>query len=502
MVHASELELSCRVLRPLVVGRGLRNIGVQGGSLDLWFFLEGEGPRNLRVVIGGPARARVLPEVCTLHKGDWIKAGVAHTLEVELEGATLTGLEVAEGERRLTLEFDSGKKLVCELFGPRGNWFLLDLEGRILGSAFRPKGKRASLVPGALYVAPSVPAPPDAGLPHKGPLALPTDTEAWLREQQAQAEALEKNRELQGLGQILRTGLEREKRGLEKRAEGLEKRRAAEEKADLIQREAELLLAQPGQGRRGAKDIEVQDWYDEGKPRRILLDPKHDLKSNAEKKFARARSLREGRERTQAEIEQTRQKLAAVRAALEELEAFERAEGPEAERLAALRALKERAGALLAGRPSKSKKGAKAPPRLPYRLFRSRDGLQILVGRGRRDNDKLSKGIARGRDLWLHIGGGYAGSHVVLRLQKDQAPPTESLIDAATLAVHFSKARGKNPAEVLYTKASQVRKRKGAPPGLVEVIRHKTLLLRFEEERLQRLLATLAPEDQDKRGKR
>ncbi len=502
MVHASELELSCRVLRPLVVGRGLRNIGVQGGSLDLWLFLEGEGPRNLRVVIGGPARARILPETCTLRGRDWIKSGVAHTLAVELEGATLSELEPVEGERRLTLGFDSGKQLVCELFGPRGNWFLLDPEGRILGSAFRPKGGRAGLVPGAVYEAPSVPALKNTGLANARHLPLPADHEAWLREQQAQAEALEKDRELRGLGQVLRTGLEREKRGLAKRVEGLKKRREAEERAELVQREAELLLAQPDQGRRGAQEIEVQDWYDEGKPRRILLDPKHDLKTNAEKKFARARSLREGRERTQAELEQTRKKLEAVVSALEELDSFEQDTGPEEVRLTALRSLRGRVEGLLPGRHSKSKKGAKAAPRLPYRLFRSRDGLQILVGRGRRDNDKLTKGIARGRDLWLHIGGGYAGSHVVLRLQKDQSPPTESLLDAATLAVHFSKARGKNPAEVLYTKASQVRKRKGAPPGLVEVIRHKTLLLRFEEDRLKRLLATLAPEEQDQRGKR
>jgi predicted ribosome quality control (RQC) complex YloA/Tae2 family protein len=413
-------------------------------------------------------------------------------------------LDVAPGERRVMLKFDSGKQLVCELFGPRGNWFLLDQEGRILCSAFRPGGRRAVLCPGTLYKAPSVPALPETALPETALPSLPEDPEAWLEEQQRHAEALEKKRELQKLEQVLRTALEREKRGLAKRLEGLKKRTAAEEGEQLLQREAELLLTQPNQNQRGAKEIEVQDWYDEGKPRRILLDPKHDLKTNAEKKFARARTLREGKERTKVESEQTKKKLNEVLLTLEKLDASlgeENTSQTISERLTTLQQLKEKAGRLLDGRPSQYKKN-KASPRLPYRLFQSRDGLDILVGRGRRDNDKLSKGIARGRDLWLHIGGGFAGSHVVLRLQKDQAPPTESLLDAATLAVHFSKARGKSPAEVLYTKASQVRKRKGAPPGLVEVIRHKTLLLRFEEERLKRLLSTLGPEDKKQKGKR
>ncbi|HHI80702.1 MAG TPA: DUF814 domain-containing protein [Planctomycetes bacterium] len=498
MVHARELDLHCRVLAPLLVGRRLRNLGVQGGSLDLWLFFEGGEPGNLRVVVGDPSRARLLSEPCTLHKEDWIQGGVARTLNQELEKATLESLKAIPGERRVLLGFDGRKSLVCELFGPRGNWFLLDEEDRILASAFRPRGGRADLVPGALYSPPSVPA-----LVETEALPLPEDPQSWLRAQQERAQALEEERVYRRLVQVLRTGLERERRALQKRIEGLGKRRDAEQGADLLQREAELLLAQKDQHRRGLREIEVQDWYDQGKPRTILLDPKHDLGANAKKKFARAKSLREGRERTKAEMKQSEVKLDEVTRLLSELRANEEnAEGsPAATRLANLRKLQERAAPLLPGRSQKSKKSAAPSPRLPYRLFRSRDGLDILVGRGRRDNDKLSKGIARGRDLWLHIGGGYAGSHVVLRLQKDQAPPSESLLDAATLAVHFSKARGKDPAEVLYTKASQVRKRKGAPPGLVEVLRHKTLLLRFEEDRLQRLLATLAEEGRGGSGK-
>jgi predicted ribosome quality control (RQC) complex YloA/Tae2 family protein len=66
----------------------------------------------------------------------------------------------------------------------------------------------------------------------------------------------------------------------------------------------------------------------------------------------------------------------------------------------------------------------------------------------------------------------------------------ESLLDAGTLALWFSKARGRPRAEVLWTPRKHVRKPKGLAPGKVEVVRSKTLLIDFEKERLARLLAT------------
>ena len=41
----------------------------------------------------------------------------------------------------------------------------------------------------------------------------------------------------------------------------------------------------------------------------------------------------------------------------------------------------------------------------PYRTV-DIDGWEVLVGRSAADNDYLSLRVAKGRDLWLHVGGG------------------------------------------------------------------------------------------------
>jgi predicted ribosome quality control (RQC) complex YloA/Tae2 family protein len=99
--------------------------------------------------------------------------------------------------------------------------------------------------------------------------------------------------------------------------------------------------------------------------------------------------------------------------------------------------------------------------------------------------------IARGNDLWLHVGGGFAGSHVVVKLPKQKTASLETLLDAGQIAVHFSKARGAKTCEVLYTPRKFVGKQKGAPTGQVTVTRGKTILIGADPERLRRVLNTL-----------
>ena len=50
----------------------------------------------------------------------------------------------------------------------------------------------------------------------------------------------------------------------------------------------------------------------------------------------------------------------------------------------------------------------------PYRTVRV-EGFDVLVGRGDEENDFLTFDVADPDDLWLHVAGGAAGSHVVVR---------------------------------------------------------------------------------------
>ena len=101
----------------------------------------------------------------------------------------------------------------------------------------------------------------------------------------------------------------------------------------------------------------------------------------------------------------------------------------------------------------------------PYRTLRVGD-FEILVGRGDEDNDHLTFDVAEPRDLWLHVAGGEVPREVVER--------------AAALAAWYSKARAASKVEVHYCRASDVSKPRGAPPGLVQLARWKSVKVKPE----------------------
>lgn len=115
----------------------------------------------------------------------------------------------------------------------------------------------------------------------------------------------------------------------------------------------------------------------------------------------------------------------------------------------------------------------------PYRTF-VHEGFEILVGKGERDNDHLTFDVAEPHDLWLHVGGGTPGSHVVVKNPEKVEVPRAVLEVAAAAAAWFSKARGASKVEIHYCNASQVSKPRGAPPGLVELRKWKSVRVRPE----------------------
>ena len=128
--------------------------------------------------------------------------------------------------------------------------------------------------------------------------------------------------------------------------------------------------------------------------------------------------------------------------------------------------------------------GPGAPRRYP-----TDGGLEIWVGRNDAGNDFLTTRLAAGNDLFFHLDGA-PGSHVILCVEGSAEPPPESLLDACELAVHFSKQKNAGRADVHVVPIKQVKKPKGAKPGLVYVTGGRSLHLRREEARLERLLAS------------
>lgn len=110
----------------------------------------------------------------------------------------------------------------------------------------------------------------------------------------------------------------------------------------------------------------------------------------------------------------------------------------------------------------------------PYRTVVF-EGFEILIGKGEDDNDHLTFDVAAPDDVWLHVGGGTPGSHVVVRNPEKTDVPRSVVERAAALAAWYSKARAANIVDVHYCKASEVSKPRGAPAGLVELARWKSV---------------------------
>jgi len=77
---------------------------------------------------------------------------------------------------------------------------------------------------------------------------------------------------------------------------------------------------------------------------------------------------------------------------------------------------------------------------------------------------------------------------VVLRLAGRKDAPQQSLLEAAELAVHFSKRRHGTRAILHVAAVRDVRKPRGAKPGLVHVHGGRSLALRRDAARLARVL--------------
>lgn len=101
-------------------------------------------------------------------------------------------------------------------------------------------------------------------------------------------------------------------------------------------------------------------------------------------------------------------------------------------------------------------------------------GWQVLAGRTEADNDLLSTRIAAPDDWWFHARD-LPGSHVLLRARPDTEPDKEVLKQAASIAAHHSKGRAGGLMAVSVVRGRDVKKPRGAKPGLVQ-IRHETSL--------------------------
>jgi predicted ribosome quality control (RQC) complex YloA/Tae2 family protein len=253
---------------------------------------------------------------------------------------------------------------------------------------------------------------------------------------------------------------------------------------EKYRRFGELLKANLSVLKRGQDRAKVADYYAENQPEiEIELVPEKTPLENMERYFKRARKLRRGRPRIEKEMEAARDEASRLDGLAVSVE-----NAPDYEKLVEIAQKVEEA---LAPKRLKKPKGTPLAKLGPKR-FVSSEGYEILVGRNQRQNDRLTLTIAHGSDLFMHAGGA-PGSHVIIRAQGPRDFPRQTMLEAANLAAHYSKARNSRFVEVSWTHVKNVRKPRGAKPGLVYLSKHKILAIEPDEE-LVRILHTNARE--------
>jgi predicted ribosome quality control (RQC) complex YloA/Tae2 family protein len=503
LLSLRELRRAARVIdRDLADARVERWVQVDRDRVAVQLYVRRGDAKRKRVlelcVADGLGR---VAEIARLPKAPQNVPAFSAWLRSHLSRARLVEALPAPHERELRLVFESQEgrsTLLLALFGRRSNLYVLDADDRIVLALRALADTRPELESGAPY------ASPESGLPREGDDRFEeVDDEALLAAIGAAYAERQQEAEAEDLGRSLRQVLKRERKSALRRLERLEGELAEADQASELQRHGELLKSALGRIEPGASQITLDD-YETGAPVTIPLDPKATPRENLDATFKRYQKLLRRLTKAGGQVDDARrwaERITAFEARLAEI-----VEGPEdgqAEALATLAAEPELAklleqSSLRSLPPNARAKEEKAklpgrlkslPTKLVPRRYVSADGLEIWVGRSDEANDHLTTRLARGNDLFFHLDGA-PGSHVVLCLDRGAEAPAESVLDACELAVHFSKQKNAGRADVHVVPIKNVKKPKGAKPGLVYVTGGRSLHLRREPERLQRLLAS------------
>jgi predicted ribosome quality control (RQC) complex YloA/Tae2 family protein len=236
------------------------------------------------------------------------------------------------------------------------------------------------------------------------------------------------------------------------------------EEAEGLQRTAQLLASSGMKMDEHYSSATVTDYFAaEPQPMEVPLDGTLTLRENIERMFKRQQKAVRGKAIVARHLAEIRDR----RAALEE----------QTKRLQAIKDW-DTWLAIASRLPARTQQPA-APAAVPDSARRFRticiDDREILVGRGARENDELTFGVAAPEDFWFHVAD-YSGSHVIVRNPgKDESLEPGVLEKAAQLAAFFSQARNSPKVEVHYTKRKHVTRLRRAKPGLVRLLEFQSI---------------------------
>ena len=250
--------------------------------------------------------------------------------------------------------------------------------------------------------------------------------------------------------------------------------------ADKYRILGELLTASLHLIKRGDREVEIINYYDEDQALiKIKLDPLLNPSENAQRYFKKYTKMKNSTAIVEEQIAQTHQEITYLNSLLQQLSVASLTDIEE------IRDELMEQGYVRDRNKKQRKKKKKDKPALACYL--SSEGVPIYVGKNNTQNEYLTNRLASSMDTWLHTKD-IPGSHVVIR--SDSFSET-TLLEAAQLAAYFSQAKHSSQVPVDYTAIKHVHKPNGSKPGFVIYVNQKTLFVTPDENMIKQMNVTI-----------
>lgn len=273
---------------------------------------------------------------------------------------------------------------------------------------------------------------------------------------------------------------ENKKRKLENAARTLKKKQAKKwqdtlerlkdaEKAEEYRIKGELLTANLYRVEKGARGVEIENWYEEGAPKvKIELDATLSPAKNAQRFFKTYNKYKRAREILQPMSEAEEREIEYMDSVLCSIALAENGEDLKEIETELVELGAFRSPAVRAGGKKKEKENI-----APFREYEF-DGVKIYAGRNNLQNDRLLR-FADADDIWLHTQK-YHSSHVIIAIRGGQVRD-ELLLYAAEICAYYSDGRDGDKIPVDYCRRKYVKKPSKSKAGFVTYSNYKTVLV-------------------------
>lgn len=238
----------------------------------------------------------------------------------------------------------------------------------------------------------------------------------------------------------------------------LEKADKALERAETYENYGHILMAHAHEKvQNGADSITLPDFYNDNQPVEISIKPERSIADNAQYYYEKA-------SKAKTRVRESKKRMKKLQVELHELEEIQQS-------FQNLEKIYEFDDWLNDHKTDLNRLGVLSQNQqtetLPFRKAEI-EGYEIWIGKNAKSNDKLTS-RAHKEDIWLHARG-VGGSHVVIRMNNTKDyPPKHIILKTASIAAWNSKAKGTKLAPVIVTKRKYVSNPKGAPAGTVRV---------------------------------